>query len=92
MDRSELREALSAHARAVRDVEASGIAVWTALAKAEPVLAEEILQLFSTVEAAARWAASSSDILAGSPAQQVAEGRAAEILSRVRQTAHGFAG
>lgn len=92
MDHAELRGALRAHERAVREAEASGITVWIALAKAEPELAVEILQLFSTVEAAARWATCSSDELDVSPAQHVAEGRAAEILSRIRKAAHGFVG
>ena len=91
MDHSGLLGAIRAHERAVTDVEASGIAVWTELAKAEPELAVEILQLFSTVEAAARWVTSPSD-RRDSPAQYVAEGRAAEVLSMVRKAAHGFAG
>lgn len=56
LNHSDLMGALSAHERAVTEVEASGIAVWTALAKEYPELSAEILQLFSTAEAAARWA------------------------------------
>ena len=59
---------------------------------AEPDLAAEILQLFSTVEAASRWATSRSGDLDESPADRVADGRAAEVLSLVRKTAHGFVG
>jgi hypothetical protein len=92
MERSELISTVRAHERLAREVEASGIVVWTALAKAEPELAAEILQLFSTVEAAARWVTSHSDDLDGSPAQYVADGRATEVLSRVRKTGHGFVG
>jgi hypothetical protein len=92
VDHSELLGAIRAHERAVREVEVSGIAVWTSLAKAQPELAAEILQLFSSVEAAARWATTSSGDLDGSPALRVAEGRVAEILSRVRKTTYGLVG
>lgn len=92
MDYSELKDALTAHGRTMRDVETAATAVWAALVKAEPELAAEVLQLFSTVEAAASWATSSSGGPDGSPAQHVAEGRAPEVLSRVRKTAHGFVG
>ena len=89
MDRTELTEAVWAHRGLAGASQESGIAVWTALAKAEPELAAEILQLFSTVEAAARWATNSDDP-AGSPAQQVAEGRAPDVLAKVRRAIHGF--
>lgn len=91
MDNSKLLGALGAHERAVREAEVSGIAVWTALAKNNPELAAEILQLFSTIEAATHWATASSGDLGDSPARLVAEGRAAEILTKVRKTAQGFA-
>ena len=87
---TELKDALRAHDQAMRDVESRAIAVWTALAKAEPELAAEILHLFPTAEASANWATTPSEDLHGSPAQHVAEGRAADILSRVRKTAHGL--
>ena len=92
MDRSQLVNALRAHQQLAKELEASSAVVWTALADAEPDLAAEILQLFSTVEAASRWATSRSGDLDESPADRVADGRAAEVLSLVRKTAHGFVG
>lgn len=92
MDRSDLIDAVKAHERLQREIEASSIIVWNSLAKTEPELAAEILKLFSTVEAAANWLTSRSRNHDGSPAQHVAEGRAAEVLSKVRQTVHGFVG
>lgn len=92
MDNSELINALKAHERAKGDVRSEALAVWEALSRADPELAAEIIQLFSTVEAAAAWATSDLDDFARSPAYQVAEGKSADELSRVRKAAHGFAG
>jgi hypothetical protein len=92
MDNSELKRALMAHDQAKTDVRSEALAVWEALSRADPELASEIIQLFSTVEAAAAWATSDLDDFAGSPAYQVAEGKSAEVLSRVRKAAHGVAG
>ena len=88
----ELRLALKAHDQAKMNVRSEALAVWEAFSRADPELAAEILQLFSTVEAAAAWATSDLDDFDGSPAQQVVEGRSAELLARVRKAAHGFAG
>lgn len=90
MDNSKLKAALHAHEQAKRELSSRALAVWEALSEADPELAAEILQLFSTVEAAAEWAASDPDDSDGSPAYQVAKGRSAEVLSRVRNAAHGF--
>jgi hypothetical protein len=92
MSQAELLRLVEEHERAEKRLEASGVAVWDVLVKVEPELASEILQLFSTVDAAARWVVSSPKESAGSPARCVAEGRAGEILSKVRKTAHGFVG
>ena len=92
MDNSELKNALKAHDQAKRDVRSQALAVWEALSRADPELAAEITQLFATVEAAAAWATSDLDDFHGSPANQVAEGKSAEVLASVRKAAHGFAG
>lgn len=92
MKNSDPREALGAHDQPTRRNHLEAMAVWTTLAKAEPELAAEILRLFSTVEAAASWVSTPVDDLEGSPAQLIAEGRASEIISMVRKTAHGFVG
>ena len=90
MSQAELLRLVDEHERAEKRLRASDVAVWEALVKVDPDLAAEILQLFSTSDAAAHWAASSLSEFPGSPARCVAEGRAAEILSKVRRTAHGF--
>lgn len=64
-------------------------AVWEELARVEPDLASEVLQLFATRDAAARWASSSGGDQP-SPAKRVGEGDAAEVLAMVRRAAHGF--
>ena len=92
MNNSELKHTLKAHDQAKRKVISEALAVWEALSRADPELAAEIIQLFSTVEAAAAWVTSDLDDFDGSPAHQVAEGRSAEVLARVRKAAHGFAG
>lgn len=92
MDNSELKNALKAHDQAKKNVRLAALAVWEALSRADPELAAEIIQLFSTVEAAAAWATSDLDDFDGSPAYQVAEGKSAEVLAKVRKAAHGFAG
>jgi len=92
MNHPNLLRLLEAHERAERELQVSSLAVWAALVDAEPELAADILRLFSTVEAASRWAASSFRALGGSPARLAAEGRAAEIVSRLHKTDHGFVG
>lgn len=92
MESSELKNALKAHDQAIRNVSLAALAVWESLSRADPELAAEMIQLFSTVEAAAAWATSDLDDLDGSPAYQVAEGKSAEVLTRVRRAAQGFAG
>jgi predicted kinase len=92
MDHAELLRLVEAHERADMELKAGRIAVWDALVKAEPELASETLQLFSTIEAAAHWVTSSLNECNGSPARRAAEGRAAEIISMVRKTTHGFVG
>ena len=91
MDSLELKTALKAHDQAKKKVRSGALAVWEAMSRADPELAAEILQLFSTVEAAANWVTSDLDDFDGSPANLVAEGRSAEVLSRVRKADHGFA-
>jgi|TARA_R100000455_G_C6238854_1_gene98331 hypothetical protein len=92
MDNLELKHALRAHDQAKRNVKSRALAVWEALSSADPEFAAEIIQLFSSVEAAAAWATSDLDEFEGSPAYQVAGGGSAEVLARVRKAAHGFAG
>ena len=92
MNNSELKHALKAYEQAVRNVRSEALAVWEALSKADPQLAAEIVTFFSDVEAAAAWATSDLDDLDGSPAYQVAEGRTAEVLTRLRKAVHGFPG
>lgn len=90
MDHSALKHALKHHDQADRDRRAAALAVWEALSKTDPALAAEILPLFATVEAAANWVTTDLGEGAGSPAHQVADGRSADVLARVRQAAHGF--
>ena len=96
-----LRDPVMSHAELLHLVEAyeraeiefgtrGGLAVWVEVVDAEPELASEILQLFATDDAAARWVAGSSDETGCSPARHIAEGRAAHVLSIVRSAAHGF--
>lgn len=92
MNNSELKHALRAHEQAIRNVKSEALAVWEALSRADPELAAEIVSFFSDVEAAADWATSDLDDFEGSPAHQVAEGRTAEVLARLRKAAHAFPG
>jgi hypothetical protein len=92
MNHAELLLLIEEHERAEQELEQSRQSIWFALVEAEPELAAAILKLFSTVQAAAHWSASSLEDLGTSPAREVAEGRAAEIMSRVYKTMHGFVG
>lgn len=92
MKHRELLQLVEVHEHAEKVLEASGLAVWAALAKAEPELAEDILRLLGTPSAAARWASSSFRELGSSPARQAAEGRAASVMPIVRSTDRGFVG
>ena len=91
MDSSTLKSAFMQHDQASRHGKAAALSVWEALSKADPELAAETLYLLSTVEASANWFTSDLDEANGSPADQVAERRSAEVLSRVRKAVHGFA-
>lgn len=90
MSHAELLQFVDAHTRAANEREACGLAVWAAVVKAEPELASEILQLFATDDAAAKWVNGKSHETGCSPARDIAEGRAAYVLSKVRSAAHGF--
>jgi hypothetical protein len=92
MEHAELLRLVEAHEQAEKELQAIGLLVWTALAKAEPELAADILRLFETEEAAAQWASSPFRELGGSPARHAAEGGAATLMSLVRKTDHGFVG
>lgn len=76
--------------RATHEDDAHRHAVWAALASVEPALADEILALFSTVDAAARWVTTPSSEKHGSPAKRVAAGQVADLRAALRKTAHGF--
>lgn len=90
MSNSKLRELVDAHERAETAAQTSSLAVWRAVVEAEPDLAAEILQLFSTVEKAADWATKSHRGLDASPARLIAQGRADAVAEIVRKAAHGF--
>ncbi len=90
MRHTALAQLVEAYEQSEEEHESRRYAIWDELAKAEPELASEILQLFSTREAAARWVTSSTKSK-DSPMRHAAEGRAAEVLAKVRRTAHGFA-
>lgn len=90
MSHAELLQLVEAHDRAANEIEANRLAVWAGLVKAEPELASEILKLFSTEHAAAKWVTGASKDTMSSPARHVAEGRAAYVISRLRSAAHGF--
>jgi hypothetical protein len=92
MNHPELLRLVEAHELAEKALQASSLAVWVELEKAEPELAADILRLFGTPDAAARWAAASFRELGGSPARRAAEGHAATIMSIVVKTDHGFVG
>lgn len=89
---AELLELIEAHEQVERERKASSLLVWAALSAAEPELAREILQLFSTVDASAQWVASPFREFGHSPAREAAEGRAADLMARVHRTNHGFVG
>ena len=90
MSHAELLQLVEAHDRAANERGASGLAVWAAVVKTEPELASEILQLFATDDAAAKWVSGSSTETECSPARHIAEGRSAYVLLKVRSAAHGF--
>lgn len=92
METSNLKDALNALYQAKTIVRAKELEVWTALSSTNPELAAEILQLFSTVDAAAAWATSDLHDCYASPEGQVAEGRSADVLTWIRKAAQGFAG
>ncbi|MBB1059266.1 hypothetical protein [Marilutibacter spongiae] len=65
--------------------------VWNAIEAVEPGLAEELLQLFSTSDAASLWLLKASGANQPCPAKAIAEGSAAELRERVLRTLHGSA-
>lgn len=81
---------VEAHESGQVDHNASCVDVWTALSAAEPGLANEALQLFSTVDAAAAWCVRPMRSSGASPARLIAEGRVGEVMALIRKTSHGF--
>lgn len=69
MNHPELLKLIESHELLSKELEASSLVVWAALARAEPELAGEILRLFSTVNAAAHWVTDPDSELGGSPAR-----------------------
>jgi hypothetical protein len=92
MDPANLLLLIEAHDKVEQELEASSLSVWAALSDVEPELAHEVLQLFSTVNAAAGWVSTPFEGNGKSPAREAAEGRVAEVFERVRRAAHGFLG
>lgn len=92
MKHVELLRRIEEHEVAEVQRKSAALRVWVAFSEDEPDFAHEVLQLFSTVEAAAQWFVSPHMPRGLSPARDVAEGRAAEVMTRVRRTAYGFAG
>jgi hypothetical protein len=90
MSHPELLQLVGAQDRTANEREASGLAVWAAVVKAEPELASEILHLFATDAAAAQWVSGATNETGCSPARHIAEGRSAYVLSKVRSAALGF--
>lgn len=90
MQHEELLKAVAAEEVKAGELNAFRHAVWTALVKAEPELAQHILELFSNPDSAARWVCADLRGLQSSPARAVAEGRAADVLAIIQSAAHGF--
>lgn len=65
--------------------------VWNVIETVEPGLAGELLQLFSTPDAASLWLLKDSGANQPCPAKAIAEGGAAEVRERVLRTLHGSA-
>lgn len=92
MESSKLLRLVEEHEKLEQQLEVSGRLVWDAFAEVEPSLAREILSLFSTSDAAAKWVASPFREFGHSPAREACEGRTTDLMSRVLQTMHGFYG
>lgn len=87
---SVLAPLLDAHESLEAALRAHGRAVFAALAKQEPELCAEVLQLFGSVDLAAQWVVTAPPLLEGSPARLVIQGDRAEAVARLRRIAHGF--
>jgi len=85
-----LQAAIAHAAQAREEFERRCLIMWRLVETVEPTLASEIGQLGFEDEAAAAWICSPLAGFAGSPAEMVAAGRGEEILTRIRQTMHGF--
>ena len=90
MTHPELLRLVEAHEKLERELLASGLSIWKVLADAEPQFAKEILALFPSTEAAAKWTASPQRRLGTSPARLAAEGRAEAAAQSVLRALHGL--
>lgn len=90
MTHPELLRLVEAHEKLERDLLASGLSIWKALADAEPQFANEVLELFPTTETAAKWTSSLQHRLGTSPARLVAEGRTKTAEQNVLRALHGL--
>ena len=87
-----LATAIALADKARSDYVARCLDVWHLVELAEPVLATDLRQLGFDDHAAAAWLCAPLGQAEQTPAELVAAGRSAEILERIRQTAHGIFG
>ena len=60
------------------------------LARVAPEITSEILDLFTTRDAAAVWVTASRNGAQASPAKLIVEGNLADVVARIQRAAHGF--
>ena len=65
--------------------------VWNAIRVLEPGLADVLLELFSSPEAASQWLLKAPGSCQPCPARTIAEGRAAQVREKALRTLHGSA-
>ena len=65
--------------------------VWDELVRVAPDVASEVLQFFGSKHVAMKWVTTSSPSGELSPAKQISQGDAVEVLARLRRAAHGIA-
>ena len=90
MTDTQLSRLIAAYEQLATELHSHRLEVWDELVRVAPEVASEILDLFTTRDAAAIWVTASRNEAQASPAKLIVEGNLADVVARIRRAAHGF--
>ena len=90
MSETQLLRLIETYEHLATELHSHRLEVWDELVRVAPEVASEILDLFTTRDAAAIWATASLKGAQVSPAKLIVEGNLADVMARIQRAAHGF--